>query len=132
MAFLFLPPEVHLRICELRTKGLTNIDKALVSYLDLPDLAALSQLAPDIAELAADPILHRQRLRIVAPSRVQHSLFRASSNGIPLRPTVAELVQRGVMRGFGIERRWRMGQYLYSQHVSNPHSAVFEQLTGGT
>ncbi|TFK77395.1 hypothetical protein BDN72DRAFT_953835 [Pluteus cervinus] len=101
MAFLELPPEVHLSI---------------FSYLDLPDLAVLSRLAPRLAQLAADPVLHQERLRVVTPSRVRHSLFATSSQGVPLRPTVGDLVHRGVIRGLGIERRWRMGQYFYSQH----------------
>jgi hypothetical protein len=34
-----------------------------------------------------------------------------------MRPTVPDLVQRNVMRGLQIERRWRMGAYLYSAQV---------------
>ncbi|KAF8921993.1 hypothetical protein CPB85DRAFT_1371837 [Mucidula mucida] len=74
----FIPPEIILHI---------------FSYLDLPDLASLSQLSPQFATLAADP----------APA------------GFPLRPTIPDLVHRGVMRGLNLERRWRMGAYLSSQ-----------------
>ncbi|KAG5637646.1 hypothetical protein H0H81_003723 [Sphagnurus paluster] len=87
-----------------------------VSYLDLPDLAALSQAFPIFSALAEDPVLHRNRVRIIAPSRVKHSLFGAGPHGIAFRPTISELIQRGVIRGFGIERRWRMGAYLYSRN----------------
>jgi len=87
----------------------------IFSYLDLPDLASLAQASPALAALAVDPVLHRNRVRIVAPSRVKHSLFGASSHGIALRPTVGDLIHRGVMRGFGIERRWRTGAYFYSR-----------------
>ncbi|KAF5385070.1 hypothetical protein D9615_001256 [Tricholomella constricta] len=101
LCILDIPPEVLLHI---------------FSYLDLPDLAALAQASPILAALAADPILHRNRVRIVAPSRVKHSLFGSSPHGIAFRPTVGELIHRGVMRGFGIERRWRMGAYFYSRN----------------
>jgi len=70
---------------------------------------------PSLSGLASDPVLHRNRVRIIAPSRVQHSLFGTSLHGIILRPTVGDLVQRGVMRGLGIERRWRTGAYFYSR-----------------
>jgi len=90
----------------------------VVAYLDLPDLALLAQLFPSLATLTADPVLHLQRLRIVSPSRVNHNLFGRSPQGHALRPTVADLVQRGVMKGLGIERRWRMGAYFYSLSVS--------------
>ncbi|KAI6120642.1 hypothetical protein EDD16DRAFT_1692105 [Pisolithus croceorrhizus] len=88
----------------------------IFSFLDLPDLAALARADRQLASLAADPVLHSTRLRVTAPSRVDHSLFGRSPQGIFLRPTVQELVQRGVMRGLHIERRWRMGGYLYSPH----------------
>ncbi|OCH86095.1 hypothetical protein OBBRIDRAFT_738621 [Obba rivulosa] len=86
----------------------------IFSYLDLPDLANLAQVHPGLARLTDDPVLHRARILVVAPSRVSHSLFGMSSSGIPLRPTVPDLVQRGIMRGLGIERRWRAGSYFYS------------------
>ncbi|KAI6135558.1 hypothetical protein F5141DRAFT_995598 [Pisolithus sp. B1] len=88
----------------------------IFSFLDLPDLAALARAIRQLASLAADPVLHSTRLRVITPSRVDHSLFGRSPQGIFLRPTVQELVQRGVMRGLHIERRWRMGGYLYSPH----------------
>jgi len=95
-----------------------SVDSPLVSFLDIPDLAALSRVSKPLALLTADPVLHRTRLRVVAPSRVQHSLFGRSPEGILLRPTIPELVHRGVMRGFQIERRLRTGAYLYSPHAS--------------
>ncbi|KAL5533731.1 hypothetical protein ACEPAG_191 [Sanghuangporus baumii] len=92
-----LPPEVILHI---------------LSYLDLPELDALSRLSPVLKDLAQDPILHRRRILIVAPSRVQHALF---AYGGALRPTVPDLVVRNVLRGLGIERRYRMGLYFNSR-----------------
>ncbi|TDL21001.1 hypothetical protein BD410DRAFT_790380 [Rickenella mellea] len=83
----------------------------IFSYLDLPELASLSKISPFLAVLAADPVLHRTRLQVVAPSRVEHSLF---ARGGSLRPDVADLLHWGVMKGLGIERRWRAGQYFYS------------------
>ncbi|KDQ63227.1 hypothetical protein JAAARDRAFT_188825 [Jaapia argillacea MUCL 33604] len=96
---LWLPQEILLHI---------------FSYLDLPELHALAQISPFLTSLTADPVLHRQRILIVAPSRVGHSLFGQSPEGFALRPTVGDLVHRGVMRGLGIERRWRMGAYFYT------------------
>ncbi|KAI0049258.1 hypothetical protein FA95DRAFT_1557055 [Auriscalpium vulgare] len=96
---LATPPEIILRI---------------FSYLDIPDLAALAAASGYLAVLAADPVLHRARILVVAPSRVSHSLFAVGPEGAPLRPSVPELVHRGVMRGLGIERHWRMGLYFYS------------------
>ncbi|KZT30880.1 hypothetical protein NEOLEDRAFT_1083387 [Neolentinus lepideus HHB14362 ss-1] len=96
---LELPPEIILHI---------------FSYLDLPELSALSKLSLGLASLAADPVLQRFRLLVVAPSRVQHALYGVSSQGIALRPTVGDLVHRGVIRGLGVERRWRLGMYIYS------------------
>ncbi|EIN13914.1 hypothetical protein PUNSTDRAFT_129578 [Punctularia strigosozonata HHB-11173 SS5] len=95
---LNLPPETLLHI---------------LSYLDLPDLASCLRVCHVLRALAADPVLHHYRLRVVAPSRVAHALFRQA----PPRPTVGELVARGVMRGLGIERRWRAGLYFYT-HLS--------------
>ncbi|KAF9647433.1 hypothetical protein BDM02DRAFT_3145869 [Thelephora ganbajun] len=99
---LSLPPEIILRI---------------LSYLDIPDLTSLSRASPQLVVLTSDPILHRNRLRLTAPSRVAHSLFGTSPNGILLRPSVGELLQRGVMKGLGIERRWRTGGYFYSPRM---------------
>ncbi|KDR85771.1 hypothetical protein GALMADRAFT_386298 [Galerina marginata CBS 339.88] len=96
---LNFPPEILLHI---------------LSYLDLPDLAIVAQVAPSLVPLTDDPVLHTQRLRIVSPSRVNHNLFAKGPQGHLLRPTVGDLVQRGVIRGLAIERRWRMGAYFYS------------------
>jgi hypothetical protein len=68
--------------------------------------------------LTTDPVLHTYRLRIVSPSRVNHKLFGVSPQGHALRPTLVDLVHRGVIKGLGIERRWRMGGYFYSLNVS--------------
>lgn len=98
-----------------------------MSYLDLPDPSAISHVFPSLNQLVFDPVLHHTRLRIVAPSRVHHALF-----GIPGRPGVVELVQRGVIRGLpGIERRWRDGEYMYSPQVRSLYSYIshVEQLT---
>lgn len=95
-----------------------------VSFLDIPDLAALSRVSKAFALLTTDPVLHRTRLRVVAPSRVQHSLFGRSPEGILLRPSISELVHRGVMRGLQIERRLRTGAYLYS-----PRASIAEYLS---
>ncbi|KAF9454156.1 hypothetical protein P691DRAFT_770865 [Macrolepiota fuliginosa MF-IS2] len=99
LTLLDIPPEVLLFIC---------------SYLDLPDLACLAQAVPSLDAITSDPILHLQRLRIVYPSRVNHSLFGTSPDGHGLRPSVGDLVHRGVIRGLNIERRWRTGLYFYS------------------
>jgi len=95
---------------------LTSVSPA-VSYLDIPDLTSLSRASPQLAPLTSDPVLHRDRLRLTAPSRVAHSLFGTSPNGILLRPSVGELLQRNVMKGLGLERRWRTGGYFYSPRV---------------
>ena len=90
-----------------------------MSYLDLPDLWQLSLLnSPVLSSLTADPVLHFQRRWLVSPSRVNHSLFGKSKEGNLLRPSVIDLVRRGVMKGLGIGRRWRMGIYVYSLDVS--------------
>ncbi|KAF8514756.1 hypothetical protein JB92DRAFT_2917714 [Gautieria morchelliformis] len=94
--FLTMPPEVLLYI---------------FSFLDLPDLAQLSTISPRLRNLASDKALHRLRVLVVAPSRIRHFLF---AQGGSLRPTVGDLVQRGVMRGLGMERRWRHGLYFSS------------------
>ena len=88
-----------------------------VAYLDIPDLVSLSRASPQLTALTSDPILHRDRLRFTAPSRVAHSLFGTSPSGVFLRPDVGELLQRGIMKGLGIERQWRSGEYFYSQRV---------------
>ena len=102
---------------------MTNVSP-VVSYLDIPDLTSLSRVFPQLTVLTSDPILHRNRLRLTAPSRVSHSLFGTSPTGILFRPSVGELLQRGVMRGLGIERRWRTGGYCYSPRVSLGHLAL--------
>ncbi|KAH9982792.1 hypothetical protein BGW80DRAFT_1161843, partial [Lactifluus volemus] len=59
-----------------------------------------------------------------SPSRVSHSLFGIGPEGSPLRPTISDLVKRGVMKG---ERRWRAGTVanyensvlLQRSHASN-------------
>lgn len=103
-------------------RRLTRVPLA-VSYLDIPDLTSLSRASPQLAALTSDPILHRNRLRLTAPSRVAHSLFGTSSGGILLRPSVGELLQRGIIKGLGIERRWRTGGYFYSPRVCVCHAA---------
>ncbi|KAF8215852.1 hypothetical protein K438DRAFT_1560547 [Mycena galopus ATCC 62051] len=99
---LLLPPELILHV---------------FSFLDLPDLAILSKLSPVLAQLAADPALNNNRLRVTSPARVQHNLFGVDPRGHVLRPSVGDLCQRGVIRGLAIERRWRAGAYFYS-HLS--------------
>jgi hypothetical protein len=88
-----------------------------VSFLDIPELSTLASTSGYLATLAADPILQRTRLLVVAPSRLSHSLFGIGPEGLPLRPTVSDLIRRGVMKGLNIERRWRAGLYLYSAPV---------------
>jgi len=89
----------------------------LVSYLDIFDLDCLAGLSPFLGLLSSDPVLHRNRLRVVAPSRIAHSLFAEGCHGTLLRPSIADLVRINVMRGIGIERRWRLGIYFYSSQV---------------
>lgn len=89
----------------------------ILSFLDLPDLTNISRAYPELAPLTEDPLLHHTRLHVVAPSRVSHLLFGQNTAGVPLRPTVADLVHRGIMRGLGIEWKWRAGMYFYSQHM---------------
>ncbi|KAI0778963.1 hypothetical protein BD413DRAFT_513124 [Trametes elegans] len=86
----------------------------ILSFLDLPDLTCLARAYPELSQLVEDPLLHRERLRVVAPSRVSHSLFGRSPSGVPLRPTVPDLVHRGIMRGMGVERRYRAGMYFHT------------------
>lgn len=117
---LNIPPEVILHVC-MSIHPSWNASYWLiwlaVSYLDLPDLASLVQASPGLAGLASDPALHRNRVRVIAPSRVQHSLFGMGSHGLALRPTIGDLINRDVIRGLNIERRWRMGVYFYSRSV---------------
>ncbi|KAH0591068.1 hypothetical protein H2248_001174 [Termitomyces sp. 'cryptogamus'] len=87
----------------------------IFSFLDLPDLATLAQVSPVLASLASDPVLHRTRVKVIAPSRVKHALYGTGPQGVAFRPTVGDLVHRGVMRGLALERRWRMGAYFYSR-----------------
>ncbi|KAI5897989.1 uncharacterized protein SCHCODRAFT_02486154 [Schizophyllum commune H4-8] len=87
----------------------------IFSFLDIPDLETMARLSPLYAALASDPLLQRTRLLVIAPARVDHSLFGEGPTGVMLRPTVSDLVNRGVLRGLNIERRWRMGLYFGSQ-----------------
>ncbi|EGN93105.1 hypothetical protein SERLA73DRAFT_189944 [Serpula lacrymans var. lacrymans S7.3] len=105
-------PDASIGLLDMPPETLLHI----LSYLDIPDLACLSRTCSSLACLAVDPVLHSNRLRVVAPSRVSHLLFGRSPQGIPFRPTVGDLVQRYVLRGLNIERRWRMGSYLHSAH----------------
>ena len=101
------------------TTKMTTYGFRTVSYLDLPDLWKLSSLnSPFLSSLTADPVLHFQRRWLVSPSRVNHGLFGKSKEGHLLRPSVVDLVRRGVMKGLGIERRRRMGMYIYTLDVS--------------
>jgi hypothetical protein len=84
-----------------------------VLYLDIPDLAALRRTNHYLARVATDAWLHHTRLRVVAPSRLRHFLIAQPD----LRPSVLDLVNRGVIRGLSVERRWRAGAYLYSPQV---------------
>lgn len=99
-----------------------------VSYLDVPELSALASTCHYLASLAADPILQRTRLLVVTPSRLSHSLFAIGPEGSPLRPTILDLIRRGVMKGLNIERRSRAGLYLYSALARIPiflHDALY-------
>jgi len=86
----------------------------ILSYLDIFDLDCLAGLTPFLGLLSSDLVLHRNRLRVVAPSRIAHSLFAEGCHGTLLRPSIADLVRMNVMRGIGIERRWRLGIYFHS------------------
>jgi len=100
----------------------------ILSFLDIPELSILASTCHYLASLADDPILQRTRLLVIAPSRVSHSLFGIGPEGSPLRPTVSDLVRRGVMKGLDIERRWRAGLYLYSAlSVVNYENSVLLQ-----
>ncbi|KAF9055818.1 hypothetical protein BJ165DRAFT_1428898 [Panaeolus papilionaceus] len=86
----------------------------ILSFLDIPDLDALSEVLPALIPLTGDPVLHKQRLIIISPSRLNHNLFGVSPEGHAFRPTIADLCRRGVIKGLNIEQRWRMGAYFYS------------------
>jgi len=103
-----------------------------VSYLDVPELSALASTCHYLASLAADPILQRTRLLVVTPSRLSHSLFAIGPEGSPLRPTILDLIRRGVMRGLGIERRSRAGLYLYSAPARIPSFFMMRSKLIGT
>jgi hypothetical protein len=114
-----MPPEILLYICSFPWLFRASVLCALtyripVSYLDVPELSTLASTCHYLASLAADPILQRTRLLVIAPSRISHSLFAVGPEGSPLRPTISDLIRRGVMKGLDIERRWRAGSYLYS------------------
>jgi len=95
----------------------------LVSYVDLPDLASLGQISSHLARLSSDIVLHRNRLRVVTPSRIQHSLFGTGPRGFALRPTIVDLVQRNVLRGLNITQRYRNGEYLYTKRSVDQYKA---------
>ena len=119
---LYLPPETLLYICEWGVECPRHVELIgsymyPVSFLDVPDLACLAEACPELQPLIEDPVLRRERLLVVAPSRVSHSLFGTSTAGLPLRPTLPDLIHRGIMRGMGIERRWRDGLYFSSAPV---------------
>ncbi|OJA10302.1 hypothetical protein AZE42_05547 [Rhizopogon vesiculosus] len=103
--------------------NLLYLPQEILLYIHLPDLAALSKLNLYLALLVADPVLHLTRLRVVAPSRVDHSLFARSPQGILLRPTIIDLAHRNVIRGHNIERKLRMGFYIYTPHSVNQYES---------
>ena len=94
-----------------------SLNVFLVTFLDVPELEALTKASKTLGALTTDPVLHHYRLCVVSPSRVNHSLFSKGPHGHALRPSVGDLVHRGVIRGLGIERRWRTGNYFYSLNV---------------
>ena len=75
------------------------------------------QVAPSLVPLTVDAVMHTHQLHIISLSCVNHNLFGKSLQGHVLRPTVIDLVRRGVMRGLDLERRWRVGTYFYSLSV---------------
>ncbi|KAF5388589.1 hypothetical protein D9757_004689 [Collybiopsis confluens] len=112
--FCFTVMEFDTRLVTSLLNMPADVTLHIFSYLDLPELAALAQVSPYLATLASNPALHKNRLRVVAPSRIQHSLFGQGPQGAAFRPTIAELVHRGVMKGLSIERHLREGTYFYS------------------
>lgn len=117
---LDIPSEILLYICKSLSTFIGPRDSfAPVSFLDIPELEALARASRKLAALTSDPVLHHHRLKVVSPSRVNHGLFGKGPQGDALRPTLGDLVQRGVIRGLGVERRWRNGNYLYSTIVSS-------------
>ncbi|KAH9968650.1 hypothetical protein BC827DRAFT_1121126 [Russula dissimulans] len=106
-----MPPEILLYISKLL-------------YADVSPLRTLASTCHYLASLFADSILQRTRLLVVAPSRLSHSLFGIGPEGSPLRPTVSDLIRRGVMKGFNIEQHWRAGLYLYSALARIPSCNV--------
>jgi len=107
-----LPPEMILRI---------------FGYLDLPELSALARTCHALRSFATDRVLHRARIFVTAPSRVDHSLF---GGGGTLRPTVPDLVHRNLLRGLGIERHWQRGEYFHSpQSVKQYETSLRLQRT---
>ncbi|CAE7087320.1 unnamed protein product [Rhizoctonia solani] len=77
-------------------------------HLDLPDLDAVAETCRILRSLTKDPALQRVRLLVFTPERVSRYLFSVN------RPTLLDLVHWNILRGLGVERRWRAGQYLYS------------------
>ncbi|KAF8600825.1 hypothetical protein BDV93DRAFT_525094 [Ceratobasidium sp. AG-I] len=77
-------------------------------HLDLPDLDSLAACNRVMRSVTKDPALHRVRILVFTPERVSRSLFSVN------RPSILDLVHLNILRGLGIERRWRAGQYLYS------------------
>lgn len=82
----------------------------ILTFLDIPDLNNLSAISPVLREVASDAGLHRLRVHVTTPSRINHSLFSDDN----IRPTIPDLIQRGVMSGVSLHARWRFGLYLYS------------------
>lgn len=117
---LLLPQEVILHISKQLCYNYISWSQRwchLVSYLDFPELEIISVVSPLLSRLAYDPILSRNRILVVAASRVDHGLFGGVQLGDNFRPTIPDLIQRNVLRGLGLERRWRMGLYFYSSQV---------------
>ncbi|KAF4612265.1 hypothetical protein D9613_004272 [Agrocybe pediades] len=97
--------------------GLLDFPPEILLHIHIPDLDVVAQAAPSLVPLTTDPVMHTHRLKIVYPSRVEHALFARGPVGDYLRPTVGDLVHRGVMKGLAIERQWRMGAYFYSRNA---------------
>jgi hypothetical protein len=77
----------------------------------MPDISALASASCYLLPFSVDPVLHRKRLFTVAPARLNH--FLAS----PCRPLFGDLVNRNIVRGLDLTRRWRQGNYLHSPEV---------------